>query len=167
LGLSYRYLGRLFGVSEKAVRKWIKGEAKPRKYRMSQISVMLNDLVEANSYSTKLDHFSIYHMGPPDNQFSFKQHDPPLVKKALGMLVHYADLLDIKNRVLLDTAGLYIRKYLKEKRVKRAEIAMFSLATLKVAMLKHRYTWDVKHLIEDRDLYDRFFSELALKYLAD
>ncbi len=167
LGLSYRYLARLLNVSHVTVIKWVKGKCRPSRKKAKEIQMMVNDIVEGNSYAISLSYFSPYHMGPPDNQFSFKQHDPPIVKKALGMLIHYADILHINNKVLLDTAGLFIRKYLKEKKVKRKEVPMFSLAALKVAMLKHRYTWNVKYLIEDRELYNKFFAELALKYLAE
>jgi len=110
--------------------------------------------------------FSLNHFGPPDNMFSFKASDNPLLKKVLGLLTLYDDILGVNNKVLLDTAAYYIRGYVEENRVKRSEAGMLALAALKVAMLKVGYERSIVHLIEDPDAFKKFFADLSIKYLS-
>lgn len=167
LKLSYGYLGRIFGVSRTAVYCWVRGYYRPRAETAERCYMIIHDIVEANTYSQNLSHFSLNHMGPPDNMFSFKASDNPLMRKVLGLLTYYEGLLSIGNRVLLDTAAYYIRGHIEKNRVKRSEAGMLALAALKVSMLKFGVNRSISHLIEDPETYTKFFTELSLTYLSE
>jgi len=167
LGLSYGYLARVLGVERATIYYWVKGLHKPSYATAAKCYMVLLDLIEANTYRPpEASDFSLNHMGPPDNMFSFKASDDPFMRKVLGLLTLYDGLLGINNKVLLDTAAYYVRCYIGENRIKRSEAGMLALAALKVSMLRFGYDRTISHLIEDPEVFKKFFVELSLKYLS-
>ncbi|MEM4177087.1 MAG: hypothetical protein QXS29_05955 [Nitrososphaeria archaeon] len=168
LSLGYGYLAKLFGVSKTTVYYWVKGIYKPRSSAAKKYYMLLLDLIEANAYRPpEVSDFSLNHMGPPENHFSFKAVDDTLTRKVLGMLTYYEGVLGIGNKVLLDTAAYYVRSYMSENRVKRSEARMLALAALKVAMLKCGIPRNVAQFIDDPEVFSKFFTTLSIKYLSD
>lgn len=167
LKLSYGYLAKILGIGRATIYSWVNGTRKPKPSTVKKCYMILLDLVEANTYKlSELSDFSLNHMGPPENHFSFKASDDPFIKKVLGLLTYYEGVLGIGNKVLLDTAAYYVRSYLAKKKVKRNEAGMFALAALRVAMLKFGVERNISHLIEDQKMFSRFFKCLAIKYLS-
>ncbi|MCX8188339.1 MAG: helix-turn-helix domain-containing protein [Nitrososphaeria archaeon] len=73
LGLSYGYIAKLLNVTPTAVYYWVKGLRKPRQSIVKKCFMVLLDLIEANTYRLpESSDFSLNHMGPPENHFSFK-----------------------------------------------------------------------------------------------
>ncbi|MEM2742248.1 MAG: helix-turn-helix transcriptional regulator [Nitrososphaeria archaeon] len=168
LGLSYGYLAKLLDVSPPTVYYWAKGLKRPSNPKAKKCFMVLLDLIEANTYRLpEVSDFSLNHMGPPENHFSFKAVDDTLMKKVLGMLTYYEGVLGIGNKVLLDTAAYYVRSYMSENRVKRSEARMLALAALKVAMLKCGIPRNVAQFIDDPEVFSKFFTALSIKYLSD
>lgn len=168
LKLSYGYLAKLLGVNRTTIYRWAKAYCKPRTNDIKKYYMILLDLVEANAYRPPEDSdFSLNHMGPPENHFSFKAVDDPLMRKVLGMLTYYEGVLGIGNKVLLDTAAYYVREYVEGNKVKRSEARMLALAALKVAMLKCSIPRSVSQFIDDPDVFSKFFMALSIQYLSD
>ncbi|MEM3384668.1 MAG: hypothetical protein QXE78_03945 [Nitrososphaeria archaeon] len=168
LELSCDYLAKLLGVNRTTVYRWIKEYCSPRPNTIKKSYMLLLDLIEANAYRPpEVSDFSLNHMGPPENHFSFKAVDDTLMRKVLGMLTYYEGVLGIGNKVLLDTAAYYVRAYLEENRVKRSEARMLALAALKVAMLKCGIPRNVAQFIDDPEVFSKFFTTLSIKYLSD
>ena len=73
LNLSYGYLAKLLSVGKSTVHYWLKGKCKPNTSNMKKCLPILYDLIEANIYRLpQISDFSLNHMGPPENNFSFK-----------------------------------------------------------------------------------------------
>ncbi|MEM3870938.1 MAG: helix-turn-helix domain-containing protein [Nitrososphaeria archaeon] len=168
LKLSYGYIAKILGVGRATVRDWVKGRRAPRPSAAKKYYMLLLDLIEANTPRLpEVSDFSLNHMGPPENHFSFKAVDDTLMKKVLGMLTYYEGVLGIGNKVLLDTAAYYVRSYMSENRVKRSEARMLALAALKVAMLKCGIPRNVAQFIDDPEVFSKFFTALSIQYLSD
>ncbi|MEM2153720.1 MAG: helix-turn-helix transcriptional regulator [Nitrososphaeria archaeon] len=168
LGLSYSDMAKLLDVSRQSIYYWIKSLKQPTTPKVKKYYMLLLDLIEANAPRLpEVSDFSLNHMGPPENHFSFKAVDDTLTRKVLGMLTYYEGVLGIGNKVLLDTAAYYVRAYLEENRVKRSEARMLALAALKVAMLKCGIPRNVAQFIDDPEVFSKFFTALSIKYLSD
>ncbi|MGC8559019.1 MAG: hypothetical protein ACP5NC_08565, partial [Nitrososphaeria archaeon] len=101
------------------------------------------------------------HTGPPDNEFSWRPTDPPMLKKALNLLIRYGDLLQITNKPLLDTAAKYIREVYSKYKVGKTHLDMLALAALKVASLKFMKNIDISNFITDEELFEKYWYVIS------
>jgi len=149
--MSYATLGKIFDVSPVTVYYWANGKKKPKKEKLKQIMPAVEDLLEIAMYIPTTSERN--YNGPPNNEFSWRTTDPPLLKKILNHMVHYAGVLGINNRVMMDTAAYFIRRLYAEYKVPRSQAQMLALACLAVAAFKHNKTIEIADFITDEDVF--------------
>ena len=149
--MSYATLGKIFDVSPVTVYYWASGKKKPKKEKLKQIMPAVEDLLEIAMYIPTTSERN--YNGPPANEFSWRTTDPPLLKKILNYMVHYAGVLGINNRVMMDTAAYFIRQLYAQYKVPRSQAQMLALACLAVAAFKHNKTIEIADLITDQDAF--------------
>jgi len=158
--IGYRSLGALFGVSAQTVWRWAHNKKRPSPERLKKIMPILEDILNLNGDLPLIDDPK-NHTGPPDNEFSWRPTDPPMLKKALNLLIRYGDLLQITNKPLLDTAAKYIREVYSKYRVGKTHLDMLALAALKVASLKFLKNVDVSAFITDEELFEKYWYVIS------
>ncbi|MDG6927742.1 MAG: helix-turn-helix transcriptional regulator [Nitrososphaerota archaeon] len=162
--MSYESMAKIFGVSKVAVYFWANGKRMPGKKNMTRIMPIIEDMLGLSMYVNQVDDHR-NHGGPPDNQFTWRKTDPPLLRKALNFMVHYAGMYSITNREMMDTAALYIREIYKEYKVGKTHLPMFALCALKVASLKHLHYIDISDAITDQEIFDIYWSLLSKRLI--
>jgi len=149
--MSYATLGKIFGVSPVTVYYWALGKKKPKKERIKHIITPIEDLLNIAMYIPTTNEKN--YNGAPSNEFSWRTTDAPLLKKVLNYMVHYAGILGINNRVMMDTAAYFIRRLYAEYKVPRSQAQMLALACLAVSAFKHNKTIEITEYITDKDVF--------------
>lgn len=160
-GFSYTMLGNMFNMSDTEVWLWAHKKRHPSAKRQRQYALMLEDMLDLAMNMPPMLGDPANHGGPPSNEFSWRANDPPLLKKALNLMVRYAGVKSIRNREMMDTAGRYIRKIYQEYEVKKADAPMFALAALKAASLAHFVHISLGELVTDREKFEEYFVEIV------
>ncbi|MGC8558982.1 MAG: hypothetical protein ACP5NC_08370 [Nitrososphaeria archaeon] len=157
--VSYRAMARIFGVNATTVFRWATGKTRPDDKTIARITPVLEDMLNLSLNMPAADPAN--YGGPPENQFSWRKTDPPLLRKALNLMVRYAGILSITNREMMDTAALYIRETYREYKVGRSQLNMLALAALKVAALKHLKYINIHDMITDESVYQQFWYVIS------